>query len=88
MSTTEQHLMALQQQLTLHRTALQELWVEKAKHEQAIAAIKARLQASGRPCDLSPYDGPGLLRPQPLIPDEARQFVDWALGGPKAITKR
>jgi len=86
--TTEQHLIALQQQLTLHRTALQELWVEKAKHEQAIASIKATLQDNGRLCDFSPYDGPGLSRPQPFVTDEARQFVDWALSGSKAIAKR
>jgi hypothetical protein len=79
--TTETHLATLYQQLAVHRTALRELWVQKATHEQAIADIKARLQARGMLCETSPYDGPGHPVPEPPIPEEARQYVEHALRG-------
>ena len=84
---TNQHLTALQEQLEEHRIALRELWVQKASHEQAISAIKATLQASGLPCDTSPYDGPGYSNPLAPVTAEALQFVERALGGPRAMAK-
>jgi hypothetical protein len=84
---SEQHLATLHQQLAVHRTALRELWVQKATHEQAIAEIKATLQARGILCDISAYDGPGHPVPELPVPDEVRQFVERALGGPRAVAQ-
>jgi hypothetical protein len=84
---SQEHLIALEEQLAHHRAALQDIWEAKAKHEQAIAAIKATLQASGVPCESSPYDG-AALSSTPLIHDEAQRYLEHALGGPAAITKR
>jgi hypothetical protein len=85
MAVSEHQLMTLRQQLVLHRTALRELWVQKATHEQAITGIKITLLANGLSVDSSPYDGPGHATPQPSIPDEAQRFVERALGGPAAM---
>jgi hypothetical protein len=86
---TEQHLSILQQQLSLHRSALQELYEQKATHEQAIAAIKATLQASGIPCDSSPYDGSDRgKRAHNLEKDEVQRHMERVLGGPAAMAER
>jgi hypothetical protein len=84
---SQEHLIALEEQLAHHRAALQDIWEAKAKHEQAIAAIKATLQASGVPCDTSPYDGTN--HPStPLMDHEAQRCLERALGGPASIAKR
>jgi hypothetical protein len=40
MDRAEQHLLALQHQLALHRATLQDLWEQRAIYEQAITALK------------------------------------------------